>query len=151
MNDYIQSMRKLVGHRPILLAGAAVLVFSSEGKILLTLRSDNHAWGLPGGCMEPGETLEETARRETFEETGVMPAAMELMNIYSGPEVFYEYPNGDQVYNVTAVYTCRDWTGTPCVHDHENQQIAFFNLHSLPDKISSPILPALNEAVRRFG
>ena|SRR5215510_4194971 len=29
-------------------------------------------WGIPKGQPDPGETLEQTARRETFEETGVV-------------------------------------------------------------------------------
>lgn len=31
-------------------------------------------WSIPKGVAEPGETLEETARRETREETGLVPA-----------------------------------------------------------------------------
>ncbi|MBC7083782.1 MAG: NUDIX domain-containing protein [Firmicutes bacterium] len=32
---------------------------------MLLRRKDNGCWGLPGGAMELGESLEETARRET--------------------------------------------------------------------------------------
>jgi 8-oxo-dGTP pyrophosphatase MutT (NUDIX family) len=68
--DYIKELRECVGHRPVILVGAAVLAVNPEGKLLLFRRTDNGCWGPPGGMMAPGESLEETARRETLEETG---------------------------------------------------------------------------------
>jgi ADP-ribose pyrophosphatase YjhB (NUDIX family) len=57
--------------RPILCASAAVF---REGRILLGARRNppfDKIFSLPGGLVEPGETLEEAAVRETEEETGV--------------------------------------------------------------------------------
>ena len=50
--SYLQELRKLVGHRPLLSAGATVLVIRDQ-KVLLNLRADTHTWGIPGGGMEP--------------------------------------------------------------------------------------------------
>ncbi|MBO5857443.1 MAG: NUDIX domain-containing protein [Clostridia bacterium] len=61
--SYLSELRKIVGHRPLLSAGATVLVIK-DGKILLNLRSDTETWGIPGGGLELGECLEETAFRE---------------------------------------------------------------------------------------
>lgn len=58
--SYLSELRKAVGHRPLLAAGATVLVVKN-GKILLNLRADTKTWGIPGGSMELGETLEEAA------------------------------------------------------------------------------------------
>src|SRR5512142_3189330 len=101
---YIEELRSLIGHRPILLVGAAVLISDAQGRLLLGQRSDNHQWGIPGGSMEPGETVEETARREALEETGLKIGELRLFGVFSGPEFFYIYPNGDQVHNVSIVY-----------------------------------------------
>lgn len=38
---------------------------------MLQLRSDNESWGLPGGTMELGESFEEAATREVYEETNL--------------------------------------------------------------------------------
>ena len=65
MKEYIRELRTLVGHMPIMLAGAAVLVLDQDSRLPLLKRSDNGCWGTRGGALGPGERLEETARRET--------------------------------------------------------------------------------------
>lgn len=61
MSNYIMELRKQVGTRPLIMAGACVLL-CSEQQLLLQRRTDNGCWGLPGGSMELGETLEEVAK-----------------------------------------------------------------------------------------
>ena len=57
--------------------GAGVLAQDTKGRILMHLRDDLPAvvapglWSCFGGEVEPGETLDQAARREFFEETGV--------------------------------------------------------------------------------
>ena len=60
--SYIKEIRKFIGHAPMLSAGATVIV-QKDGKILLNQRSDTGTWGIPGGALELGETLEQTAGR----------------------------------------------------------------------------------------
>lgn len=71
MSGYIMDLREVVGARPLILAGAGVIIVDNEGRILLQHRSDNGDWGIPGGSMELGESFEEAARREVLEETGL--------------------------------------------------------------------------------
>ena len=71
MSNYIMDLRKVVGHVPLLQAGASIIVENENGQVLLEKRTDNHQWGYAGGSIELGETVEEAAKRELFEEMGL--------------------------------------------------------------------------------
>jgi mutator protein MutT len=144
---YIDELRQLIGSRPLIMVGAGVIILDEHNRILLTQRSDNNVWTIPGGAMEPGETLEEVARRETQEEVGLQVGEMDFYGVYSGPELYYQYPNGDQVYNVTVVYVTCQVTGTLKI-DKESQQAQYFPLHDLPE-ISPPLRPVLSHYTAR--
>lgn len=80
----------------IIVTGGAI-IRDPAGRILLQQRSDYGDWGLPGGGMEPGETIEDTMRREVREETGLKVAESSLFGIYTGPRMRYVYPDGSRV------------------------------------------------------
>lgn len=147
---YIQELRNAVGNRPIILVGAAVLILDREKRLLMLKRTDNNMWGIPGGAMEPGESLEETARREVLEETNLKIGRLDLFDIFSGPDFFYQYPNGDQVYNVSAVYVCREIGVETHIVLDEHREHAFFDLQCLPETISPPVKPVLEKFKRTF-
>lgn len=69
---YIMELRKIIGTRPIIMVGACTILMNEHRQILLQQRKDNGLWGLPGGSLEPGESMEEVARRELYEETGLI-------------------------------------------------------------------------------
>lgn len=144
--DYILQLRQYVGHRPLLMVGAAILLLDSQERLLLMKRSDSGLWGPPGGSTEPGERVEEAAERETLEETGLTVGRMALFGVFSGPALFYRYPNGDEVYNVTIVYLSREWQGQMQL-DHEHTAFGWFALDEIPAKeyISPPIWPVIEQ------
>nr|WP_281063604.1 NUDIX domain-containing protein [Halobacillus andaensis] len=114
------------------------MCFNNKGELLFMKRSDNHQWGLPGGSLELGEKLEETAVRELFEETGLQAQNLTFQQIYSGKELHYIYPNGDEVYNVIAAYTC-EYDGSGWNSDSEETlAIQFWPLENLPAQMCSP-------------
>ena len=128
---------KYVGHSPLIQVGASVIIEDGQGRILLQLRTDNHRWSFSAaGSMEPGESAEDTARRELLEETGLTAHALELYGVYSGPEEYLIYPNGDEVYNVEFAYTCRDWSGALACQEGEVEDLQFFALDRLPATLS---------------
>lgn len=147
MSNYIFDLRKLVGHRPLLQVGASVIVEDDDGRILLQLRSDNHCWGYAGGSVELDEVVEEAAKRELLEETGLIAHRLELFGIFSGPDTHYVYPNGDEVSNVDIVFLCRDYSGTLCAQPGEVDQLQFFSPTELPEPISPPIV----RVIRRWA
>jgi 8-oxo-dGTP diphosphatase len=73
------------------LGGVGVLVVR-DGKVLIGRRLSPHGrnpWAPPGGKSEPGETAEETARRELVEETGLAGAVPKVV-----AETLDTFPNG---------------------------------------------------------
>jgi hypothetical protein len=62
--DYILELRKYIGHRPILLVDAAVLVLDEQNRLLMMKRADIACWGIPGGATEPDEVVENAVKRE---------------------------------------------------------------------------------------
>jgi 8-oxo-dGTP pyrophosphatase MutT (NUDIX family) len=142
--DYILQLRQLIGHRPILMVGAAILVVDGQNRLLLMKRSDSGCWGPPGGATEPGEYVEQAARRETLEETSLEVGEMSLFGVFSGPELYYKYPNGDEVYNVTIVHLARDWRGKVELN-HEHTEFRWFAADEIPENISPPIKPVIEK------
>ncbi|WP_288177658.1 NUDIX hydrolase, partial [Ruminococcus sp. CAG:57] len=111
MSEYIRSLRQHLGHTPLLQVGASVIVINEVGQMLMQQRTDCGSWGYAGGSVELGESVEQTAERELFEETGLKAKKLELLGVYSGEKMQYTYPNGDKVSNVDIVYTCHEYTG----------------------------------------
>jgi mutator protein MutT len=80
----------------IIVTGGAI-IRDQQNRILLQRRSDYGDWGLPGGGMDAGESIEETMIREVYEETGLKIKEYNLYTIYSGPRMKYRYPDGNEV------------------------------------------------------
>lgn len=131
--NYYEKLRKFIGHEPILTAGTILVVFNEKKEILMQLRSDFKQWGFPGGGLELGETLEETARRELEEETGLILDSLKLIDVVSGEETYREYPNGDKVYDVTIVYEITGYHGDLKINDDESLDFAWFSLDNAPE------------------
>lgn len=148
--DYIQSLRQHVGHSPILLVGAAVFALDAQDRLLMLMRTDNKMWGIPGGSVELGEKVEDAARRETREEVGAEVGEMALFGVFSGEELYYKYPNGDEVHNVSIVYLTRDLRGEMKIDPEEHSEYQYFPLDALPENISPPLLPMIRALVTEF-
>src|SRR6056297_4291274 len=130
------NLRKKVGKIPLIQAGSAIIFVNDAGRILLIKNKATSNWGLPGGSMEPGESLEECARREALEEINLVAGEIELLGVFSGSHMYYVYPNGDEVYNVAAIYTCMDFSGeiTP---DHIETYVAkYFDPLNVPENVT---------------
>ena len=61
----------------------ATAVIVQDNKVLLVKREDFEVWALPGGGVDEGESLAETAVREVYEETGLEIEITHLIGLYS--------------------------------------------------------------------
>ena len=62
--------------------GVACAVIDSDGRILLSRRSDLNLWNLPGGRLDVGETLHDAVVREVEEETGIVVRVERPLGLY---------------------------------------------------------------------
>jgi len=144
--EYIQKLHQHIGHAPVLMGGAAILIVDGENRLLLMKYSDSGCWGPPGGATEPGEVVENAARREAFEETGLQVGDMLHFGVFSGPELYYKYPNGDEVYSVTIVYLSNDVSGG--IHlNREHTEWRWFAPADIPNDLSPPIRPVIEQFI----
>lgn len=131
--SYVERMRRLVGQEPLVVAAAGVLVWDDRRRVLLQQRSDDQTWCIPGGAVEPGERLEEAARRELREETGLVAGGLILLSARSGPDCFLVYPNGDQCQVISLTYLAESWSGHLDLSDPETKDLRFYDPLELPD------------------
>jgi 8-oxo-dGTP pyrophosphatase MutT (NUDIX family) len=150
MTAYLHELRRLLGPRPLLVCGANVLLVDGHGRVLLHHRTDNDCWAPPGGATGLGERLEETAAREVREEVGLTCHELTLFGVYSGPDLYYRYPNGDEVHNVSVSYLCRDFSGEIEVDPGEGEAAVFFAIDDLPSNISPPVRPIIEDLKQRW-
>ena len=103
-------------------------------EILLMQRSDNEHWGLPGGYVEPGESVAQACAREVQEETGWTVEVGPLLGVYSDPaHQVIDYGDGRRV---QAVNLCFDAValepGEPTTPE-ETLRSDFFARDALPE------------------
>ena len=98
------------------------------------------------------ETVEESAKRELFEEMGLVAEELEFFMVNSGPEAHYVYPNGDEVYNVELIYLCRKYHGEIKRQEEEVEELRFFAPSEITlDMISPPIRPVFRKYLEQVN
>jgi 8-oxo-dGTP pyrophosphatase MutT (NUDIX family) len=114
--------------------GAAAVIFNGDGDVLLEKRSDNGFWGLPGGRVDAGESLEQAAIREVLEETGLHVTVKRLVGVYSDPRLYsiMVYPDGAAMQGIIAVFECERVGGDLRVSP-ESTDVRYFSVEALPD------------------
>ncbi len=107
--------------------GVSAVILDAEGRVLLQQRTDNGAWGLPGGAVEFGESVLEALHREVREETGLTIEVERLVGVYSHPDhhQIVTYPDGNVVHFVSTCFACRPTGGTLTLGD-ETSGLAWF-------------------------
>ena len=115
-----------------LVVGSSAVVVDSDGRILLQRRSDSGNWALPGGVMEIGETLAESAVREVKEETGLDVRIERIVGIYSDPGHVFAYDDGE-VRQEFSICVASAITGGSLLVSSESTDVRFFTSEEISD------------------
>lgn len=135
---------------PIRLTVSAILP-DKQGRILLIRRADNGQWALPGGGVESGERVVEAVVRETEEETCIHVKPVNLIGIYSNPDVIISYDGGKRQYQVVSLaFLCERMYGDPA-RTEETLEWGYFDAGSLPEPMAETHVERVRDAAAFAG
>ncbi|HIJ81504.1 MAG TPA: NUDIX hydrolase [Desulfuromonadales bacterium] len=104
-----------------------IIIEMGDGIILIDRKNEPAGWALPGGFVDYGESLEDAARREAFEETSVTVSDLKLLGCYSDPE-------RDSRRHIISTVFVATGHGIPRAED-DAKGLDVFKLDSLPETL----------------
>ncbi len=117
---------------------AAAVIFDPDGRLLLIRENyDRRRYSFPGGAVEPHESPEDAAVRETLEETGVIVAIDRLVGRY-------RLAGGLDIH----LFACRHVAGEPAVPSTgEIAEVGWYAPDAIPHPVSNVLHHALPDVV----
>jgi 8-oxo-dGTP pyrophosphatase MutT (NUDIX family) len=127
--------------------GTCIVIFDENQRVVLERRSDCGWWCLPGGRVDPGETVLATALREAEEETGLHVEMTRFLGLFSDPRRrTVRYPdNGDIRQLVDATIIAKP-IGGQLAASPESHEVRWFAPHELPLHTVPPVIEILRAA-----
>ncbi|WP_052878369.1 nucleotide triphosphate diphosphatase NUDT15 [Vibrio coralliirubri] len=124
--------------------GVAAVILR-EGRVLLGERIGSHGahtWATPGGHLEWSESIEECAKRETLEETGLVVSGFEKLSFTN--DIFEK----ENKHYITLFVVASDVSGEPQVTEPDKcKQWKWFKLDELPEPLFLPLTNLLSDPV----
>lgn len=117
-------------HTPHIAADIVIELVDRPGRPILLIERKHppYGWAIPGGFMEVGERLEQTAIREAAEETSLVVTLKALLGLYSAPK------RDPRFHTVTAVYVAEARGEPKAADDAKNLRIVAID--ALPDQLA---------------
>ena len=127
---------------------ADLLIYRGREVLLIERMNEPHGYAIPGGFVDLGESVEDTAVRELREETGidVSKADISLVGVYSEPS------RDVRGHTVSVIYSC-DITGREVEAEGRDDALSakFFDIDNLPDELAFDHRKVLNDFRKQKG
>ena len=127
---------------------ADLLIYRGREVLLIERMNEPHGYAIPGGFVDLGESVEDTAVRELREETGidVSKADISLVGVYSEPS------RDVRGHTVSVIYSC-DITGREVEAEGRDDALSakFFDIDNLPDELAFDHREVLNDFRKQKG
>lgn len=148
-------MSQLRATNQLILPAVAAIIFDQQGRVLLQKRQDVGKWGLLGGHVEFGETVEQAIYREIAEETSFTVRIERLIGVYSEPSSQVYFYSDRCVHYITTYFKGELLSEfEEGFQNEETQQLGLFGVNALPTELAqlNPfwLQDALNLATSAF-
>ncbi len=98
------------------------VIANTENQILqLKATYNDKSWGLPGGALEPGETIHEALQRECKEELGIKVKIRYMSGMY-----YHSFYNSH-----ACIFRCDLHDGVTIKLSHEHSEFRYFSIEEL--------------------
>ena len=147
--DHIKDLRKIVGHQPLQVVGVWLLIKNKNNEVLMQLRTDFNSWDFPGGIVELGEKIEDAAKRELKEETNLEINKLNVLEIFSGDDIYRKYPNGDELYVISVLCEVKEYFGELRINDGESKILKWVKINEIPQNLS-PVAKKNIDKIKKY-
>ncbi|BFH63057.1 NUDIX domain-containing protein [Paenibacillus azoreducens] len=136
---YIEELRNRSGNLPLIIVRPTLILLNDEGSILMVKHHDN-TWGLPGGMLEPGESVEDALKRELREELDIKINVNDLnhFQVFSDSR-FYISQLGADTHYIAITYYTKQFKGKIKPDQVEVTDFGFFKPDEMPDQTMNMI------------
>ena len=121
---------KQIGKQGKIRLGCSAAIFDNAGRVLLTKRTDNGQWCLPGGGVDSGESVAEAVIREVFEETGLNVRVKRLVGVYSHSDQLVVYKDGNKAF-IVAIHFEVELIGGELGLSNETTDFGYFTVDEM--------------------
>lgn len=123
--QYIKTVMGVIFRHPI--AGVTIIPILPDGRIVLVRRRDTGKWGLPGGLIDWGEDIPNTAKRELTEETGLT-----LLRIRRLVGVYSSFDRDPRIHSISVSIEAEADGSFAILDTLEISEVRAFSIDSLP-------------------
>ena len=109
---------------------SAIIYGENKEQVLITRRTDNGRWCLPGGGMDPGESAAEACAREVLEETGLIVRVGRLVGVYTTPNMVIVYSDGNRIQPVAFSFEAQAIGGELSLSD-ETTEYGYYSVDEM--------------------